>query len=43
MALQDVKSNKQCDVGVDLVNIVLFMKLVEYIRINILVDQLSIL
>ena len=35
MVLQDVILNKQCDVGVDLVNIVFFMKLVEEIRINI--------
>ena len=40
MVLQDVILNKQCDVGVDLVNIVFFMKLVEEIRINILVEQL---
>ena len=40
MVLQDVISNKQCDVGVDLVNIVFFMKLIEEIRINILVEQL---
>ena len=36
MVLQDVISNKQCDVG----NIVFFLKLVEEIRINILVEQL---
>ena len=40
MVLQDVILNKQCDVGVDLVNIVFFMKLVEEIRINILVEQI---
>ena len=40
MVFQDVILNKQCDVGVDLVNIVFFMKLVEEIRINILVLQI---
>ena len=40
MVLQDVILNKQCDVGVDLVNIVFFMKLVKEILINILVEQL---
>ena len=38
MVLQDVISNKQCDVG----NIVFFLKLVEEIRINILVEQIFI-
>ena len=40
MVLQDIILNKQCDVGVDLVNIVFFMKLVKEILINILVEQL---
>ena len=40
MILKDVISNKQWDVGVDLVKIVFFMKLVKEIRINILVKQL---
>ena len=43
MVWLDAISNKQWDVGVDLVKImVFFMKLVEEIRINIRVEQLFI-